>query len=41
MLAAYARIRNGESQDTIPSPSLSLDDDDEDTVLGPRAELIR
>lgn len=31
-------IRNGETQDTIPSPSLSLDDD---AVLGPRAELIR
>ena len=33
-------IRNGESQDTILSPSLSLEDDD-DIVLGPRAELIR
>ena len=33
-------IRNGESQDTIPSPSLSLEDDD-DVVLGPLAELIR
>jgi len=33
-------INNGESQDTIPSPSLSFEDDD-DPVLGPRAELIR
>ena len=33
-------IRNGESQDTIPSSSLSLEDDD-DVVLGPLAELIR
>jgi phospholipid-binding lipoprotein MlaA len=33
-------INNGESQDTIPSPSLSFEDDD-DVVLGPRAELIR
>ncbi len=33
-------IRNGETQDTIPSPSISFEDDD-DKTLGPRAELTR
>ncbi len=32
-------IRNGDSDDTIPSPSISLDEDP--AVAGPRAQLIR
>ncbi len=32
-------IRNGDSGDTIPSPSISLDEDP--VIAGPRAQLIR
>ena len=32
-------IRNGASDDPIPTPSISLDEDE--SLLGPRAELVK